>query len=219
MEKSNPELNYDTAVNFLPNMAEKYHIRDDKFLFFFDPKIVDAKFLFGLPLKTGVYIFSVVVIIQSLNSFFQIFKPNSFWIFLVSILSFLVYLVIAFYAVLGALKDDYSFLKISYTITAVIFLIQALKYICKSVYKTIEFITPWDGDFLKLDFLIYIFGYGVYLLLYLYLIYILYKCMIQTNKGENPKKNDENNNNNNILSDLNIEEQIQCNEDDIKKND
>lgn len=40
-----------------------------------------------------------------------------------------------------------------------IFLIMNLRYLCKSIVKIIDFITPWDGDFLRLDFLIYIFGY------------------------------------------------------------
>ena len=178
-----PELNYDTAVNYLPNLSQKLPIQDDKFLFFFNPEIVDAKFLFGLPLKTGVFIFSVVALIQALNAFFEVFKPNSFWIFIVSIIAFLIYFIIAFYAFVGALQNNYSFVKLSYSIIAVLFLIEALRYVCKSLYKTIEFITPWDGDFLKLDFLVYVFGYGVYLFIYLYLIFLLYRFMIQLKNG------------------------------------
>ena len=178
-----PELNYDTVVNYLPNLSQKLPIQDDKFLFFFNPQIVDEKFLFGLPLKTGVFIFSVVVLIQALNAFFEIFKPNSFWIFIVSIIAFLIYFIIAFYAFVGALQNNYLFAKLSYSIIAVLFLIEALRYVCKSIYKTIEFITPWDGDFLRLDFLVYIFGYGVYLFIYLYLIFILYRFMIQAKNG------------------------------------
>ena len=178
-----PELNYDTVVNYLPNLSQKLPVQDEKFLFFFDPQLVDEKFLFGLPLKTGVFIFSVVALIQALNAFFEIFKPNSFWLFIVSIIAFLVYFTVAFYAFLGALQNNYSFVRLSYIIIAVLFLIEALKYVCKSIYKTIEFITPWDGDFLRLDFLVYIFGYGVYLFIYLYLIYILYRFMIQAKSG------------------------------------
>ena len=178
-----PELNYDTVVNYLPNLSQKLPVQDDKFLFFFDPQLVDEKFLFGLPLKTGVFIFSVVALIQALNAFFEIFKPNSFWLFIVSIIAFLVYFTVAFYAFLGALQNNYSFVRLSYIIIAVLFLIEALKYVCKSIYKTIEFITPWDGDFLRLDFLIYVFGYGVYLFIYLYLIYILYRFMLEARNG------------------------------------
>jgi hypothetical protein len=189
MEKPMPELNYDTAVNYLPNLSQKLPIQDDKFLFFFNPEIVDAKFLFGLPLKTGVFIFSVVALIQALNAFFEVFKPNSFWIFIVSIIAFLIYFIIAFYAFVGALQNNYSFVKLSYSIIAVLFLIEALRYVCKSLYKTIEFITPWDGDFLKLDFLVYVFGYGVYLFIYLYLIFLLYRFMIQVKNGESVNNN------------------------------
>ena len=193
MEKPMPELNYDTVVNYLPNLSQKLPIQDDKFLFFFNPQIVDEKFLFGLPLKTGVFIFSVVVLIQALNAFFEIFKPNSFWIFIVSIIAFLIYFIVAFYAFVGALQNNYSFAKLSYSIIAVLFLIEALRYVCKSIYKTIEFITPWDGDFLKLDFLVYVFGYGVYLFIYLYLIFILYRFMIQAKNGGSVNNNNLNN--------------------------
>ena len=188
-----PELNYDTVVNYLPNLSRKLPVQDDKFLFFFNPQIVDEKFLFGLPLKTGVFIFSVVVLIQALNAFFEIFKPNSFWIFIVSIIAFLIYFIVAFYAFVGALQNNYSFAKLSYSIIAVLFLIEALRYVCKSIYKTIEFITPWDGDFLRLDFLVYIFGYGVYLFIYLYLIFILYRFMIQAKNGGSVNNNNLNN--------------------------
>ena len=198
MEKPMPELNYDTVVNYLPNLSQKLPVQDEKFLFFFDPQLVDEKFLFGLPLKTGVFIFSVVALIQALNAFFEIFKPNSFWLFIVSIIAFLVYFAVAFYAFLGALQNNYSYARLSYIIIAVLFLIEALKYVCKSIYKTIEFITPWDGDFLQLDFLIYVFGYGIYLFIYLYLIYILYRFMLQLKNGgvsndlreENPNENE-----------------------------
>jgi hypothetical protein len=193
MEKPMPELNYDTVVNYLPNLSQKLPVQDDKFLFFFNPQIVDEKFLFGLPLKTGVFIFSVVVLIQALNAFFEIFKPNSFWIFIVSIIAFLIYFIIAFYAFVGALQNNYLFTKLSYSIIAVLFLIEALRYVCKSIYKTIEFITPWDGDFLKLDFLVYVFGYGVYLFIYLYLIFILYRFMIQAKNGGSVNNNNLNN--------------------------
>ena len=177
------EFNYDNAVNYLPNAIEKVPTPDEKFLFFFDPQIVDEKFLFDLPLKTGVYIFSAVVLIQALSAFFEIFSPDSFWIFLVSIFAFLFYFLIAFYSFVGATNNNYSYIKFSYLVIAVLFLIEALKYVCKSIYKTIEFITPWDGDFLRLDFLIYVFGYGIYLFIYLYLIYVLYKFMIQAKNG------------------------------------
>ena len=177
------ELNYDKIVNYIPQAIEKVPVPDEKFLFFFDPKLVDEKFLFGLPLKTGVFIFSAVVLIQALSAFFEIFSPDSFWIFIVSIFASMIYFWIAFYAFFGATQNNYLFIKTSYLVIAFLFLIEALKYVCKSIYKTIEFITPWDGDFLRLDFLIYVFGYGAYLFIYLYLIYVLYRFMLETKNG------------------------------------
>ena len=205
------ELNYDKIVNYLPQAIEKVPVPDEKFLFFFDPKLVDEKFLFGLPLKTGVFIFSAVVLIQALSAFFEIFSPDSFWIFIVSIFASLIYFGIAFYAFFGATQNNYLFIKTSYLVIAFLFLIEALKYVCKSIYKTIEFITPWDGDFLRLDFLIYVFGYGVYLFIYLYLIYVLYRFMLESKNGggqrqenninlmDNEQNNNEEETNPNIL--------------------
>ena len=192
------QFDYNTAVEYLPTISEKVQVPDEKFLFFFDPEIVEQKFLFGLPFKTGAYIFSTVICIQALSAFFNIFRPESFWLFLVYIVAFLVYFTIAFYGFLGAMKDNYHYIRVSYLIIAVLFLIEALRYVCKSIYKTIEFITPWDGDFLRLDFLVYVFGYGIYLFLYLYLIYILYRFMLQLKNGgvsndlreENPNENE-----------------------------
>ena len=186
------ELNYDKIVNYLPQAVEKVPVPDEKFLFFFDPKLVDEKFLFGLPLKTGVFIFSAVVLIQALSAFFEIFSPDSFWIFIVSIFASLIYFGIAFYAFFGATQNNYLFIKTSYLVIAFLFLIEALKYVCKSIYKTIEFITPWDGDFLRLDFLIYVFGYGVYLFIYLYLIYVLYRFMLETKNGGGVQRQENN---------------------------
>ena len=178
------QFDYNTAVEYLPNISEKVPFPDEKFLFFFDPEIVDQKFLFGLPFKTGAYIFSAVVLVQGLSAFFNIFRPETFWLFLVYIVASLIYFTIAFYGFLGAMKDNYRYTKVSYLIIAVLFSIEALRYVCKSIYKTIEFITPWDGDFLRLDFLIYVFGYGIYLLIYLYLIFVFYRFMLQLKNGE-----------------------------------
>ena len=177
------QMDFNTVVNYLPNISEKVPVQDDKFLFFFDPVVIDEKFLFGLPFKTGAYIFSAVALVQSLDALFDIFRPESFWLFIVSIIAFAIYFTIAFYAFMGATNNNYNYTKVSYNLIAFFFCIEALRYICKSIYKTIEFITPWDGDFLRLDFLVYIFGYGLYLFIYLYLIYSLYRFMIQLKNG------------------------------------
>ena len=187
--------NCDNVLNTLPNIIEKLEVKDDKFLFFFDPIVIDEKFLFGYPLKYGLYLFSIITGIQALSALFDIFRTETFWLFIVSIVACLTYFIISLYAFLSAYKDKYSYAKLSYLIISVLFIIEAIKYIGKSLYKTVEFITPWDGDFLKMDFIIYIFGYGAYLFIYLYLIYILYRFMIETKNGKN---NNENNNNNEL---------------------
>ena len=191
---------YEATLNALPGVTEKIPIQDEKFLFFFNPEPinVDEKFLFGYSLTTGVYIFACITCIQALSTFFDIFRTESFWLFIVTICAFIIYLIISLYAFLSAYYERYNYAKLSYLIISVIFLLEAIKYLAKSAYKLIEFITPWDGDFLKLDFLIYVLGYGCYLFLYLYFIYILYRFMIKAKNG-----NKENNNSNiNNIEDL-----------------
>ena len=195
--------NLDKYVKYLPDLCKKIPVEDSKFLFVFPPEIVDDKFLFGLTFKTGVQIFAIITLIQAIGSFLDIFSPSNFWLFLVAILAFCFYFVIAIYAFLSTLRENYNFARLSYLMVAAIFLIMALRYLCKSIVKIIDFITPWDGDFLRLDFLIYIFGYGLYLFIYLYFIYVLYRYMIQIkrNPGEESqnvelKDNDEEINNN-----------------------
>ena len=195
--------NLDKYVKYLPDLSNKIPVEDSKFLFVFPPEIVDDKFLFGLTFKTGVQIFAIITLIQAIGSFLDIFSPSNFWLFLVAILAFCFYFVIAIYAFLSTLRENYNFARLSYLMVAAIFLIMALRYLCKSIVKIIDFITPWDGDFLRLDFLIYIFGYGLYLFIYLYFIYVLYRYMIQIkrNPGEESqnvelKDNDEEINNN-----------------------
>ena len=174
------DIKMDEVVNYLPNASRNLQTNDEKFLFFFDPKLMDQKkFLSFFSLRTGVQIFAVISLIQAISTFFDIFSPGSFVMFFANIVIFFIYLVIGLYAFLSTIKNDYSFAKVSYLIAAALFLLNAIKYVCKSVIKIIEFITPWDGDFLRLDFLVYIFGYGIFLFIILYLIYVLYHYMIE----------------------------------------
>ena len=180
--------NLDKMLEILPDLSKKIPCDDDKFLFFFPPEIVSNEFFFGLTFKTGVQIFSIITLIQAIGSFLDIFSPGNFWLFLVAVIAFCVYLIIASYAFLSTFRENYTYARVSYLLIAALFLIMALRYLGKSVVKIIDFITPWDGDFLRLDFLIYIFGYGVYLFIYLYFIYILYRYMRQI-KGNNGIEN------------------------------
>ena len=174
------DIKMDEVVNYLPNASRNLQTNDENFLFFFDPKLMDEKkFLSFFSLRTGVQIFAVISLIQAISTFFDIFSPGSFVMFFANIVIFFIYLVIGLYAFLSTIKNDYSFAKVSYLIAAALFLLNAIKYVCKSVIKIIEFITPWDGDFLRLDFLVYIFGYGIFLFIILYFIYVLYHYMIE----------------------------------------
>ena len=183
-------------INYLPNASRSIQANEEKFLFFFEPKLMDEKrFLFGLSLKNGVQVFSVISLIQAINSFFDIFNPGYFLMFFVNIVIFVIYSVNTFYTILSTIKDNYEYARMSYIISAILFLLYAIKYVIKSFIKTIKFITPWEQDFLRLDFLAYIFGYGMLLFIILYFVYVLYHYMLQL---KNPTKIQNNENEENI---------------------
>ena len=71
------EIKIDEIINYLPDLSEKIPETDDKFLFFFDPVILEDKFLFGLSLKTGVQIFSIIKCIpRYISSLFFLAVPH-----------------------------------------------------------------------------------------------------------------------------------------------
>ena len=177
-------MKMDEMIDYIPKASQQIPSNDEKFLFFFDPKLMDEKkFLFGLSLKTGVQIFSAVLLIQAISTFFDIFNPGSFLMFFVNIIGCGVFLIAAVYAFLSTMNNNYNYARVAYIITSILFIFYAVYYVCKSIIKIIEFITPWDGDFLQLDFLQYVFGYGVLLFIILYLIYVLYHYMLEVRDG------------------------------------
>lgn len=170
------------VINQVPEVVEKIPLQDEKFLGFFEPFKIDEELYFGLSLKTGVQILALLVLIHSLSALVDIFKPDSFWGLLIDIILFVVLFATALYAYFSTVRENYGYAKVAYVVLCVIFAYQAIVYICKSLLKIIEFITPWDGDFLNLNFLVYIFGYGVYLFIVLYFIWVLY-CYMRSIKG------------------------------------
>ena len=66
---------------------------------------------------------------------------------------------------------------------------------------------PFSGDFLSFDFVEYVFGKGIFLFGYLYLIYTLYLFMINLKKNIN-SGNSENNNDNNIQASINEDKEM-----------
>ena len=186
------DMKIDDMINYLPNASRSIQANEEKFLFFFEPRLMDEKkFLFGYSLKNGVQVFSVISLIQAINSFFDIFKPGYFIMFFVNIVIFAIYSVNTFYTILSTIKDNYEYARMSYLISAILFLLYALKYVLKSFIKTIKFITPWEQDFLRLDFLAYIFGYGILLFIILYFVCLLYHYMLEL-KNQTIVKNNEN---------------------------
>ena len=167
------------VIEYLPNASQVFPVQDEHFLFFFEPKLMDVKrFLFCLSLKTGTQIFSVIMLIQAISSFLDIFS-GSFLGFFAKIIAFGFYFVAGFYTLVSTLKDEYLFARVGYLFISIVFLFNAFYFVCKTFIDVIEFITPWDSKFLQLGFLIDFFGYGIFLFIYLYMIYVLYHFMLE----------------------------------------
>lgn len=180
------------AINALPEKFNQFGFGIDSFLFIVKPgpDKIDKQCLFGISLKVGVRIFSLIMLFEALSSFMDVLSPGTLWKLIVYIAVFVLYLIIGFYAFYSTINEKASFAKISYFLISVIFIIEAVVYLCKSLIKLIEFLTPWDSDFLKLKFLIFVFGYGLYLFIYLYFIWILYCYIISLSDGSAKKDDD-----------------------------
>ena len=174
----------------LPEAVEKLPVPDKKFLCLVTPPRLDSECLFGISLKNGVKILSLIVLIRSIGTFVDIFTPGTLWRLIVYIIMFVVLLGTAIYAYLSTSNENYSFAKTAYVILGVIFAYQAIKFLCKSLLKLVEFITPWDINFFNMNIFVYIFGYGVYLFIILYFIWILY-CYMLSLKGITTIENEE----------------------------
>ena len=200
--------NFEEKINFIPNKAQELDLNDEKFLFFFQPHIIgEEKFLSLCSVETGSLIFSVIIIIQALSNFLYIFKPDTFLNFIAYAILFIFYSVSAFYVCFGYLRKKYLFVKVGYIIISALFLLYAFVYVFKSLYKIVKFLIPFSGDFLSFDFVEYVFGKGIFLFGYLYLIYTLYLFMINIKKNIN-SGNSENNNDNNIQASINEDKEM-----------
>ena len=188
------QAKFEEMIDHIPKRANELNLNDEKFLFFFKPYIIgEEKFLSLCPLETGMIIFLVIILIQALGSLLYLFKPSSFLNFLLYCILFILYGVAAFYMCLGYYKKKYSHIKVGYIIISAVFIIYAVIYVIKSCYKIIKFIIPFSGDFLSFNFVEYVFGNGVFLFGYLYLIYILYLFMIKLKKNNTELKEENNN--------------------------
>ena len=182
--------NFEQQIDYIPKKTEELNLDDEKFLFFFKPYIIgEEKFLSLCPIETGMIIFLVIIIIQALSNFLNIFKPDSFLKFIIFALLFVLYGVSAFYVCFGYVKKNYLYIKVGYVIISALFICSAVIYVFKSLYKITKFLIPFSGDFLSFDFVEYVFGNGIFLFGYLYLIYILYLFMIKLKKNNGKIEN------------------------------
>ena len=172
-----PELN---KINLSPDVKSP---NEEKFLFFFQANNVDKECIGGISLVTGIKIFSVVSLLQAINSFMDIFQSTTHYQKIVNISLTLIFLVICFCAFFCTVNENMSFARISYCLAAIIFLLGTLKFLWKGLWKMVEFINPWDGDFLQFEFFTYILGRGFILFAYLYFIWIIYCFMSNHSKN------------------------------------
>ena len=173
----NVQLSSENQPNSVPN-------EDKKFLFFFKPNNIDNECIGGISLINGIKIFAAVSLLQAISYCMEIFSAEIFLEKLGYIALTTAFVIICFCSLFAALNENTTLAKISYWLAGFLFLLAAIKFLCKSVLKIIEFINPWDGDFLQLDFLVYIFGRGLLLFIYLYFIWILF-CFISNHEKNN----------------------------------
>ena len=178
------DSNLDNVKLSSEDQAKSVPNGDNKFLFFFQPNTIDNECIGGISLINGIKIFAAVSLIQAIDSCLEIFNAEFFIEKLGFIALTTAFVIICFCSFFAAFKENTNLATISYWLAGVLFLLAAIKFICKSVLKIIEFINPWDGDFLQLDFLVYIFGRGLLLFIYLYFIWILF-CFISNHEKNN----------------------------------
>lgn len=181
---------FNRVVNFIPDKFEKFSLDQKNFLFCVKPKTLDKQTIGGFTLKTGVRVFSVFIFLEALNTLVDLFSADTFWKFICYLLVFIFFLMVGFYVLYSTIKDKLSFARIGYFGISVIFIVQVIHYVAQSILKIIDFITPWDGDFLKLRFLVYIFGEGLFLFIYLYFIWVLF-CFMKTLEDSSSSQVDE----------------------------
>ena len=154
----------------------------EKFLFLVTPEKVDTECIGGISLKNGVRILSVIVFYEALSSLANVLDTKYFSKFILSLLFCIFYVIIGCLALYSTFKDDISVARFAYIILCVVFILETIFYLVKCTIRLIEFINPFDGDFLKLKTIIFVFGQLAYLFIFLYFIYVLYCYIISLKK-------------------------------------
>ena len=168
----NSNNNYDVKLDELKDPSQ------EKFLFFIVPDKVDTQCIAGLSLKNGVRILSGILLYEALYSLNQSWDTKYTSKFIFRLLLGLCYLCTACLICYITFKENLSYTKIAFIIVEVLFILEFLYYLLKSFLRTFEFINPWDGDFLNLKNILYIFGDLAYLFVFLYFIYVLYCFLV-----------------------------------------
>ena len=170
---------YEKIIDFLPIQAEKIPIKEEKFLFFFHPAYLDNTMIMELRLETGAQLLALCFLIELFSVFKDILEASSILkIVLYFFLSFILFLV-CFYTYYSTIHQKIHYIKFAYLIASVITLLRLLDYFLYSCYLIFCFLNPFHDDFFDLDFLTYVLGKGVYLFIYLYLIWIYYCFMVR----------------------------------------
>ena len=170
---------YERVIDFLPIQAEKIPINEEKFLFFFHPAYLDNTMIMELRLETGAQLLALCFLLELFSTFKDILVATSILnIILYFFLSFIFFLV-SFYTYYSTIHQKIYYIKFAYLIASVITLLRLIEYFINSLYLIICFVNPFHDDFLDLDFITYVLGKGVYLFIYLYLMWIYYCFMVR----------------------------------------
>ena len=173
----------DQIINNEIKLNEMKDPNTEKFLFLIVPDKIDTECIGGITLKNGVRILSVIVLYEALTSLSKMFDTNYYTKYLFYLLIFVCYLGVTSLAFISTFNDSFALAKLSYITLCIIFILKVLFYLLKCIFGLIDFINPWDGDFLKLKIIIYILGNLAYLFVLLYFIFVLYCFMISLKKS------------------------------------
>ena len=155
----------------------------EKFLFLVVPEQVDTECIGGITLKNGVRILSIIVLYEAFSSLAIMWDTKYYTKYLLYLIFFICYLGVTALAFISTFNDSFSLAKTAYITLCILFILKVLFYLLKCIIRLIEFINPWDTDFLKLKTIIYIIGNLAYLFVLLYLIFVLYCFMISLKKS------------------------------------
>ena len=145
----------------------------DKFLFLFNPD-VDDTCVCGISHKIAVRIVSVFLILASLNEFFEALGQGKLWTLLWNVFFAIFFLSIAFFAFLSTINEKYEYANVANIVYSIVYIIKLLTYLLKVVFVVLGFVNPFGESFFKLKGVLSLVGEGLYLILLLYFVYILY---------------------------------------------